>query len=83
MNACSVAPDLLPMALAAAFLGALAFVAYLLYLQRSDVRKQHTAEMEALRAYVRGEVEKLGPAILAVDNRVDALTAGRAFGAKP
>lgn len=65
--------------LAAAFLGCLAFAAWLLWLRRSDVHHRHVAEMEALRAYVRGEVEKLGPAILALDKRVDALAAGQAF----
>lgn len=59
--------------LAAAFLGSLAFIAYLLHLRRTDVTARHRAEMEALRVYVRGEVEKLGPAILALDARVDAL----------
>lgn len=76
MNSCNLpssAPDLLPVALAVAFLGALAFVAWLLWLKRTDVRKQHAAETEALKSYVQGEVMKLGPAIVALDARVDAL----------
>lgn len=73
--------------LAAAFLGCLAFAGWLLWLRRTDVRKAHRAEMDALRAEVtalrdeaRAEVARLGPAILAIDARVDALTAGKAFG---
>jgi HAMP domain-containing protein len=73
--------------LAAAFLGCLAFVAWLLWLRRTDVRKAYRTEMDALRAQVtalrdeaRSEVARLGPAILAIDARVDALTASKAFG---
>lgn len=71
--------------IAAAFLGALAFVAYLLHLRRSDVTARHARELAALKAYVEAEIGKVAPAILALDARVDALAGAQvvkaAFGA--
>lgn len=84
MNECAPAlatsASLLAPSLAAAFLGLLAFVSYLLHLRQSDIRKQQRKELETHKAAVDKLLGEAVKAIAALDKRVDTLMAGRAFG---
>lgn len=65
--------SLLAPSLAAAFLGCLAFVAWLLWLRRTDERRHLTAELAKAAAAARTQAEDHAAALRKVDERVRKL----------
>lgn len=62
--------SLLAPSLAAAFLGCLAFVGWLLWLRRRDERRQFTAEVAKLQGQLRGTDEAASAALGRLEKRL-------------